>query len=45
MKRIGAAALGLAAFRAGARAWPLIGETAIALGFGMVVILLKIVLH
>ncbi|WP_196804530.1 hypothetical protein [Cellulomonas sp. URHD0024] len=36
---------GLAAHRAGARRWPLIGETAIALGFGMAVILLKIILH
>ena len=39
------AAGGLAAYRAGARRWPLIGETAIALAFGMVVIVLKIVLH
>jgi hypothetical protein len=39
------AAGSLAAYRAGARWWPLIGETAIALGFGMIVILLKIVLH
>jgi hypothetical protein len=39
------AAGGFAAYRAGARRWPLIGETAIAVGFGMVVILLKIVLH
>ena len=36
---------GLAAHRAGARRWPLVGETAIALAFGMAVILLKIVLH
>jgi len=35
----------LAAWRAGARKWPLIGETAIALGFGLIVILLKIILH
>ncbi len=35
----------LAAFRAGARKWPLIGETALAVAFGMVVILLKILLH
>jgi hypothetical protein len=35
----------LAAFRAGARWWKLIGETAIALGFGMIVVVLKIVLH
>ncbi|WP_426593310.1 hypothetical protein ACPPVS_16475 [Cellulomonas sp. McL0617] len=34
-----------AAYRAGARRWPLIGEAAIAFGFGIVVILLKIVLH
>lgn len=35
----------LAAFRAGARRWSLLGETAIALAFGVTVILLKIVLH
>lgn len=34
-----------AAHRAGARRWALAGETAIAVGFGMVIILLKIVLH
>lgn len=39
------AAGALAAWRAGARRWPLIGETAVAVAFGMVVILLKIVLH
>jgi len=39
------AAGGFAAHRAGARRWPLIGETVIALAFGMVVIMLKVVLH
>ena len=34
-----------AAYRAGARSWPPIGETAIAAGFGLIVIGLKIVLH
>lgn len=39
------AAGAFAAYRAGARRWSLIGEIAVAVGFGMVVILLKIMLH
>lgn len=34
-----------AAHRAGARRWSLAGETAVAVGFGLVIILLKIILH
>ncbi|WP_251152474.1 hypothetical protein [Cellulosimicrobium sp. Marseille-Q4280] len=40
-----AAAGWYAATRAGVRGWPLVGETCVAAGFGLVVILLKYLLH
>jgi len=39
-----AAAASFAAHRAGVRGWTLLGETALAAGFGMLVILLKLIL-
>ena len=39
-----AAAASFAAFRAGVRGWTLVGETALAAGFGLLVIALKLIL-